>query len=104
MPGEPLRFIGSHCELCDQLRPSEALDENGWCPDCQERLRRRVRIGRHVVALLIVLPFAIWIVWLDKTAFLPWYAWLLPAAAAYYLGLRIGNETMKGYASWRRLR
>lgn len=62
-----------------------------------------MRIGRHVVALLVLAPFALWILWVKKAAFLPWYAWLLPAAAAYYLGWRIGGEGLKGYARWRRL-
>lgn len=59
-------------------------------------------VWRHSVAALIVLPFAIWILQLEKLEFLPQTAWLLPLAAAYYLGYRIGREVVKGYSRWRR--
>ena len=59
---------------------------------------------RELIAALIVVPFAIWVWGLDKAEFLPAYAWLLPLAAAYYLGFRIGREAVKGYLRWRRAR
>jgi len=58
-------------------------------------------IFRHLIAALITVPFAIWILRLDTGNFLPRAAWLLPLAAAYYLGFRIGGEVVKGYVRWR---
>lgn len=100
----PLHFGGQTCRSCGEARPEETLDEHGWCSDCQDRLERRIRWGMHVVATLVVLPFAVWVLVLEKAAYFPWYAWLIPLAGAYYLGLRIGREALKGYARWRRLR
>ena len=100
----PLRLDAPRCRVCGGVRPEDELDEYGWCPDCQERLERKVRIGKHLVALLVVVPFALWIATLDRGEFLPRWAWLLPLAAAYYLGLRIGREGLKGYVRWRRSR
>lgn len=102
--GGALRFSGARCRSCGEIRPEETLDDHRWCPECRERLGRRIRRGAHAVAVAVVLPFALWILWLERSAYLPWYAWLLPLAAAYYLGLRIGWEALKGYARWRRLR
>jgi hypothetical protein len=99
-----LQFSGTRCEACGQPRPEGALDEQGWCAECRRRSERRVKIGQHLIAAAIVLPFAIWVLVLEKSAFLPWYAWLLPLAAAYYLGQRIGRESIKGYIRWRRIR
>ncbi len=99
-----LEFTGTVCSGCGEVHPEDTLDENRWCADCQERVQRRVRIGQHAIAALIVLPFAVWVVTLEKFEFLPGYAWLLPLAAAYYLGLRIGREAIKGYLRWRRVR
>lgn len=100
----PLRFAGARCRSCGEVVPEEELDEHDWCERCRDRMGRRVRRGAHVVALLVVLPFALWVLFLERSAYLPWYAWLLPLAAAYYLGLRIGREALRGYARWRRLR
>jgi len=61
-------------------------------------------IYRHLIAALVTLPFAIWILRLDRGEFLPQVAWLLPLGAAYYLGFRIGGEVVKGYTNWRRPR
>jgi len=58
-------------------------------------------IFRHLIAAIITVPFAIWILRLDRGDFLPQAAWVLPLAAAYYLGLRIGREVVKGYTQWR---
>lgn len=103
-PTRSLRFGAATCRSCGETRPEESLDEHQWCPDCRERLERRIRWGMHVVALLVVAPFAIWVLVLEKSAYFPWYAWLIPLAGAYYLGLRIGREALRGYARWRRLR
>jgi hypothetical protein len=103
VPARSLHFAGETCRSCGQVRPEGELDEHRWCPECQDRLEARVRRGKHVVALLIVLPFGAWILLLERSSFLPWYAWLIPLAGAYYLGLRIGREALKGWARWRRL-
>lgn len=104
MSTRSLQFAGERCRGCGEVRPEENLDEHRWCEACRERLEARIRWGTHAVALLIVVPFAVWVLFLDKSAYLPPYAWLIPLAAAYYLGLRIGREALKGYARWRRLR
>jgi len=56
----------------------------------------------HLIAAGITVPFAIWIVLSDIRGVLPWAAWLLPLAAAYYLGLRIGRELVRGVRRARR--
>lgn len=102
-PGaDPLRFSGVTCDACGKVFPEESLDEDGHCPECRPRMRRRMRIVPHVIAALVVVPFAVWVWRLEKGDFLPSYAWLIPLAAAYYLGLRIGREAVKGFARWRR--
>lgn len=50
----------------------------------------------HVIAAGITIPFAIWIALSDMRGVLAPTAWLLPLAAAYYLGLRIGREVVRG--------
>lgn len=102
--GLELHFEGTLCDACGKPHPKEALDEDGWCPDCRPRMQRRMRISPHLIAILIVVPFAVWVVRLEKAEFLPAYAWLLPLGAAYYLGFRIGREAVKGYLRWRRAR
>ncbi len=97
-------FSGAACDACREVHPEEELDENRWCEGCRERIRRQLRIGQHVIAAVIVFPFAIWVWTLEKVEYLPLYAWFLPLAAAYYLGLRIGRESIKGYVRWRRVR
>ena len=101
---EGLHFQGAACDACGELFPKGALDEDRWCADCRPRMQRRMQMGRHIVATLITLPFAIWVIQLERAEFLPAYAWLLPLAAAYYLGFRIGREVVKGYTRWRRTR
>ncbi|MCG8466702.1 MAG: hypothetical protein MJB57_00630 [Gemmatimonadetes bacterium] len=101
---EELHFQGMACDACGQVFPKGALDEDRWCRDCAPRMRKRMAVWRHVVAALVVLPFGIWILRLDRLEFLPQAAWLLPLGAAYYLGFRIGREVVKGYSRWRRSR
>ncbi len=96
-----LRFQGAACDGCGSIPPRGALDEDGWCDECRPRMRRRLRFWRHAVALLITVPFAVWVWRLDRGAYLPPVAWSLPLLAAYYLGLRIGGEVVKGYSRWR---
>ena len=50
----------------------------------------------HAIAVVITVPFAIWILVGDTRGVLPPAAWAMPLAAAYYLGLRIGREVTKG--------
>lgn len=99
-PGS-LHFQSNECPACGGEFPSKALDEDGWCRDCGPAMRRRVMQGRHVIAALITLPFGIWILTLDRGGTLSQAVWVLPLAAAYYLGLRIGKEMVKGYVRWR---
>ncbi|MDH3732546.1 MAG: hypothetical protein OEU54_03390 [Gemmatimonadota bacterium] len=102
-PADSLHFQGSECGGCGEIYPNPALDERGWCDACRPIMRRRFRLGRHLVAALITLPFAIWILTLDRGATLAPPVWALPLAAAYYLGFRIGGEVVKGYSRWRRI-
>jgi len=97
-------FGGVGCEACGEILPENALDEDGWCDACRPRQRRRMSRGRHLIATAVTLPFAIWILRLDKAEFLPRAMWLLPLAAAYYLGFRIGGEVMKGHTRWKHTR
>lgn len=50
----------------------------------------------HLIAAAITVPFAIWIALSDIRGVLAPAAWLLPLAGAYYLGLRIGREVVRG--------
>jgi len=99
-PGTP-RFQMGECGACGASVAKGTLDEDGWCDACRPRMRRRMKRGPHVIAALITIPFAIWILTLDRGATLPAVAWLLPLAASYYLGFRIGREIVKGYTRWR---
>ena len=67
-------------------------------------MRKRTARAAHLIAILIVLPFAVWVLVGGRSGYFSLYAWLLPLAAAYYLGLRIGRELTKGYLRWRRSR
>lgn len=95
-----LDFKGETCHGCGESFPRQALDDNRCCDGCRPRMQRRLRVGRHAIAAGVVVPFGIWILRLDRGQFLPDVAWLLPLAAAYYLGFRIGGELVKGYARW----
>jgi hypothetical protein len=95
-------FQATACDSCGRLLAKGALDGDGWCDECRPRMRRRMKVWPHGIAVLIVFPFAVWILTLDRGAYLPAIAWLIPLAAAYYLGLRIGREVVKGYTRWRR--
>jgi len=92
------------CRSCQDLYPHDALDRYLWCLPCREKLRRKTRWGPHLIALLITVPFGIWVARERKTGYLPAYAWLLPLAAAYYLGLRIGREVLKAVVRARKQR
>ena len=56
----------------------------------------RGRWTPHLIAAAVTIPFAIWIAMSDIRGVLSPTAWLLPLAAAYYLGLRIGHEVVRG--------
>ena len=90
------------CASCRELYPHSDLDRQLWCPSCREDLGRRVQWGRHAAALLVTLPFAVWILLEGRSGVLPMWAWLLPLGAAYYLGYRIGREVMRGYVRVKR--
>ena len=98
---EAPRFRGAVCDNCRRVLTEGELDSDRICSDCRKRIVRQIRIGMHVIALLVTLPFAVWVLTLDKSDYFPGYAWLIPLAAAYYLGLRIGREAMRGYVQWR---
>jgi hypothetical protein len=90
------------CRECGTSHAREELDLYGWCGACQANMRRKTGRASHLIAIVIVLPFAIWVLLGGRSGYFPLYAWLLPLAAAYYLGLRIGRELTKGYLRWRR--
>jgi hypothetical protein len=90
------------CASCRDLYPHSDLDRQLWCPACRAELGRRVRWGRHAAALLVTIPFAIWILLEGRGGVLPTWAWLLPLGAAYFLGYRIGREVMRGYVRVKR--
>ncbi|UCG76600.1 MAG: hypothetical protein JSV95_04715 [Gemmatimonadota bacterium] len=98
------RGEAARCRACGAFHPESDLDDAGWCRTCNADLERRTRKAPRLIAAAIVLPFAVWVVLGGHFGVLPRYAWLLPLAAAYYLGLRIGREVMKGYARWRQTR
>ena len=87
----------SRCAACREIYPNSTLDQRLWCPDCRERLDRLARLGSHAVALLVTVPFGVWILLEGSTEVLSIWAWVLPLAAAYYLGFRIGREIVKGW-------
>lgn len=97
---DAIHFQGSECEGCGNAFPANALDDNDWCMTCRPIMKRRLLRGRHLIAALVTLPFAIWILTLDRGATLAQPIWILPLAAAYYLGLRIGGEIVRGYWRW----
>ncbi len=101
---EDVRFQGAECDGCGEVFPKAEFDEDRWCSECWPRLQRRLAVWQHVVAITVVLPFAFWVLLVEKFDFLPPGAWLLPLAAAYYLGFRIGREVVKGYTRWLRTR
>lgn len=94
----------ARCRACGRPYPELELDEAGWCRSCAADLDRKTRWAPHLIAASIVIPFAVWVVLGGQFAVLPRYAWLIPLAAAYYLGFRIGREIVKGYGRWRRAR
>jgi len=87
--GKPLIRRAEKEGLVDELFEDEEVLEK----------RRRIRLqwAQRGIAVLVTLPFAIWIA-LDGTGtYFPRYAWLLPLAGAYYLGLRIGGVVVRGW-------
>ena len=100
-PSDPIRFQSGQCAACGGLFPAKALDDDDSCDACRKDMRRRVTRGRHMVAAAITIPFAIWILTLERGGTLSQAIWLLPLAAAYYLGLRIGREVVKGFLRWK---
>ena len=90
------------CRLCGRESKRSGLDRYLWCHACRSAVDRRAKRWRHAIAAGITLPFAVWIVLEGTNGTLPPYARLLPLAAAYYLGMRIGGEVMKGVLRARR--
>jgi len=96
------RGESARCRACGGSHPENEMDDAGWCASCQTELARKTRWAPHLIAGAIVLPFAVWTVLGGRFDVLPSYAWLLPLAAAYYLGYRIGREVVRGYTRWTR--
>jgi hypothetical protein len=90
------------CRSCDEDLPQSTLDDNGWCPQCRSALEKAAARGQHAIAALITVPFAIWIAVEGTRGYFPFYAWAIPLAAAYYLGMRIGREVVRGWVRSRR--
>lgn len=90
------------CRSCSEELPQSTLDDDGWCPPCRWALEKTAARGQHVIALLVTLPFAIWIAVEGTRGYFPLYAWVIPLAAAYYLGMRIGREVVRGWVRTRR--
>ena len=90
------------CRNCGEELPQSTLDEHGWCPQCSRDLERTAARGQHLIAALITIPFAIWIAVEGTRGYFPLYAWAIPLAAAYYLGMRIGREVVRGWVRSRR--
>ena len=90
------------CRSCGQDLPQSTLDENGWCPECVWDMETKASRGQHAIALLVTIPFAIWIAVEGTRGYFPLYAWAIPLAAAYYLGMRIGREVVRGWVRSRR--
>ena len=65
-------------------------------------LEKTAARGQHLIAFLVTLPFAIWIAVEGTRGYFPVYAWAIPLAAAYYLGMRIGREIVRGWVRSRR--
>lgn len=97
-PGEDGQEEPTRCAACRELYPRDDLDRRLWCPPCRDRRERWTRIGSHVTALAVTVPFGAWVALEASTEVLSIWAWLLPLAAAYYLGWRIGRELSKGLA------
>jgi len=89
--GEEIR-----CAACRELYPRSELDRRLWCPPCRDRRKTWTRVGSHLTALAVTLPFGAWVALEASTEVLSIWAWLLPLAAAYYLGWRIGRELSRG--------
>lgn len=70
----------------------------------EKRRRRRLGWTQRGIAALITLPFAVWIAMEGTGTYFPRYAWLLPLAGAYYLGLRIGGVVVRGWTKAREQR
>lgn len=90
------------CRSCGEDLPQKTLDDDGWCPPCRWALEKTAARGQHIIALLVTLPFAIWIAVEGTRGYFPLYAWVIPLAAAYYLGMRIGREVVRGWVRSRR--
>lgn len=85
------------CASCREIYPNSALDQRLWCPPCRDALKRRARIGSHLAALVVTVPFGIWILVTGSSEVLSPLAWVMPLGAAYYLGWRIGRELIEGW-------
>jgi uncharacterized protein YbaR (Trm112 family) len=85
------------CRACGTEFPISTLDDARWCPLCRGKLESAAARGKHAIALLVTAPFAIWIAAEGTRGYFPLYAWVIPLAAAYYLGMRIGREVVRGW-------
>ncbi len=64
---------------------------------CRGKLESAASRWKHAIALLVTAPFAVWIAVEGTRGYFPLYAWVIPLAAAYYLGMRIGREVVRGW-------
>lgn len=89
------------CVACRELYPHSALDQQLWCPPCRDALETKMTRVSHLTALLVTVPFGIWVLLEASSEVLSIWAWVMPLGAAYYLGYRIGRELVKGWVQLR---
>ena len=94
--GKPLIRRAERHGMAEELFEDEEI--------LQKRRRARLAWVQRGIAALITLPFAVWIAMEGTGTYFPRYAWLLPLAGAYYLGLRIGGVAVRGWANAREQR
>ncbi len=97
--GKPLIPRAEKPGFADELLADEADEAK-----TEKSRRRRLAWVQRGIAALITLPFAIWIALEGTGTYFPRYAWLLPLAGAYYLGLRIGGVAVNGWTRAREQR
>ncbi|MDX1579895.1 MAG: hypothetical protein R3266_15535 [Gemmatimonadota bacterium] len=92
-----LRFEGVACDVCGEVFTREELDRHHWCEACRPAMLRRMRLWRHLVAVVVTLPIAVWVFTHPTFDRQPLALWALLVLAAYYLGYRLGREVVRIY-------